>query len=128
MTDTEIIKALELCIDDEHRCGECPYLYIQKDDMPCAKAHGIDLLDLINRLQAEIERLEGETDKQYETAEASIRAEIASGGTSCHWCEKTIRAGAIKDFAERLKEKCGNAPLANRLLDNIVEEMIGAQE
>lgn len=56
-------------------------------------------------LKAEVERLEAEIDKQYEIAEANVRAEIASGGTSCHWCEDKVRAEAYKEFAERLKEK-----------------------
>ena len=64
------------------------------------------LTEEINRLQAENERLEVECDKQYKIAEATIRAEIADGGTSCHWCEDTIRgvakAEAYKEFAEDL--------------------------
>lgn len=83
-------------------------------------------LDSINRLQAkldeaedtiqfadkelkkantEIERLEAEIDKQYEIAEANVRAEIASGGTSCHWCEDKVRVEAYKEFAERSEKE-----------------------
>lgn len=61
------------------------------------------------KAEAEIERLEAECDKQYEIAEATIRAEIADGGTSCHWCEdiikKNAKSEAYKEFAEKLAEK-----------------------
>ena len=56
--------------------------------------------------KAEIQRLESEIDKQYEIAEGNIRAEIASGGTSCHWCEAKAKAEARKEFADRLTERC----------------------
>lgn len=62
------------------------------------------------QLVVEIEKLKEENDylkrtdeERYEEAEANIRAGIANGGTSCHWCEDTIRKNAIKEFAEKLK-------------------------
>ena len=58
----------------------------------------------VRRLQAENERLEIECEKQYEIAEATIRAEIADGGTSCHWCEDTLKAQAYKECIEKVWE------------------------
>lgn len=87
--------------------------------------------------KAEIERLNEEVDKQYEISEANVRAEITSGGTSCHWCEDKVRAEAIKEFAERLKSvvaihngdmwsKYGYIDnLVKEYIDNLVKEMVG---
>ena len=62
------------------------------------------------QLVVEIERLKEENDylkrtdeERYKEAEANIRAEIANGGTSCRWCEDTIRKNAVKEFAEKAK-------------------------
>ena len=64
------------------------------------------------RLVVEIERLKEENDylkrtdeERCKEAEANIRAEIANGGTSCRWCEDTIRKNAVKEFAENVKKK-----------------------
>jgi hypothetical protein len=56
MTDKEIIKALECCRDgllNPAFCKECPYY----EKEICAVVSTNDALDLINRQQAEIERL-----------------------------------------------------------------------
>ena len=141
MTDNEIIKELQCASEWFTKHGRNTNTAVIGI---CDRA-----VDLINRQKAEIEWLKGEMDKQYETAEASIRAEIASGGTSCHWCENTIKARAIKEYAERLKKtpiKC-TYPLLGLLtkeeikehyydillqvgyeIDNLAKEMIGAQE
>lgn len=62
------------------------------------------------QLVVEIERLKEENDylkktdeERYEEAEANIRAGIANGGTSCRWCEDTIRKNSVKEFAEKVK-------------------------
>ena len=56
MTDNEIIKALECCTDESYEnCNECPYSI---DTLSCERIKLLeDSLDLINRKQAEIERL-----------------------------------------------------------------------
>ena len=58
LTDEEIVKALENCNNgltdmNRHSCDTCPYREIES----CGKAQMTDCLDLIHRLQAEIERL-----------------------------------------------------------------------
>lgn len=51
MTDEEIVKAYKYCVLEDGHCNDCPY-----EDYGCAiSAH--DILDLINRQKAEIERL-----------------------------------------------------------------------
>ena len=57
-------------------------------------------------LQTELDAALAEIDKATDIAEANIRAEIASGGASCHWCENIIRKKTTEIFAERTKEKC----------------------
>lgn len=76
------------------------------------------------QLVVEIERLKEENDylkrtdeERYKEAEDNIRAWIANGGTSCRWCEDTIRKNAVKDFAEKLKKKLFDFFYDNEELD-----------
>ena len=72
MTDNEIIKALECCTSDKCTCSECSYEYKKNikneefevmsngksyDEWSCDEWLKCDLLDLINRQKAEIEKL-----------------------------------------------------------------------
>ena len=102
MTDNEIIKALECCIKSKcaydceklgcsaYRTGKCVYVKraIRYEDF------GIELmkdaLDLIERQQAEIERLKGEVDMYEE--ERKYHFEMSKQQT----------AEAIKEFAEKI--------------------------
>lgn len=152
MTDNEIIKALECCIKakyhedcEEMKCPACTkegclYLVRANDWNDGSVEHYKDVLDIINRQKAEIERLEAKIDKQYEQAEADILGNISDGGTSCHWCMDEHRKMAIKEFAERLTKKifpigylCDgnysvNAKAVKTVIDNLVKEMIGEQK
>lgn len=157
-TDNEIIKGLEICSNNGD-CKECPINPHHGNYGYCTSLAIKAALDLINRLQAkldeaedtiqfadkelkkantEIERLEAEIDKQYEIAEANVRAEIASGGTSCHWCEDKVRAEAYKEFAERLKDKHRRITdydeagfgaqifiVEERVIDNLLKKLVG---
>ena len=85
MTDNEIIKALECCSNGEP-CANCP-CQKQCDETDLAEI----ALDLINRQQAEIERLKIENQ--------SLRS--AANSYKLHYNE--ARAEAVKEFAEKLK-------------------------
>ena len=131
MTDNEIIKALECCVRDgyPYGCKECPY---NNSNLDCNERLDADALYLINRQKAEIEELEAEIDKQYEQAEANILANMADGGTSCHWCIDKHQANAIKEFAERVKaetteryEDIAYKDLFFGVIDYLVKEMVG---
>ena len=91
MTDNEIIKALELCANRTiHSCKFCPC----NSGIECNKKLNEGTLDLINRQKAEIEKLKN-TDFQVEVSSR---------------LEKEIRAEAIKEFSEKLKQQafeCG---------------------
>ena len=57
LTDEELVKAYELCITDSIRCNECPYSEPFRDGfVSCNGDMEEDVLDLINRQKAEIER------------------------------------------------------------------------
>jgi hypothetical protein len=130
MTDTEIIKALECCakLDFENWdiCKtECPYANHCYDTEKGINAME-DFLSIINRQQEEIEGLCMELDEVviakdllFDEAEALI---------------KKARAEAIKEFAERLKERYIPSlsfdedlreVVAVKTIDNLVKEMVG---
>jgi uncharacterized protein YhaN len=58
LTDEEIIKAYEYCVLDDGNCDDCPY-----EACGCG-VDGHDIIDIINRQKAEIERLTI-AEKQY---------------------------------------------------------------
>lgn len=107
--DKDIIKALELCFAEKgtkQTCGKCPY---HKFGELCKVKRGRDTLDLINRQQAEIERLQNEN-KQF--------ADIGK-------MYSEIKSEAIKEFAERLKPKL--SVYDEVYVDNLVKEMVGEE-
>ena len=89
MTDNEIIKALECLRGNAFDCGECPYCSCYP--APCEQQVAKDALSLINRQKEEIERLKNR-DLQVEVSEK---------------LEREIKAEAVKEFADRLKEQDG---------------------
>lgn len=91
MTDNEIIKALECC--DKNNCFCCPY----RMDNVCISNLRNDALDLINRQKAEINRWESECGKQSVLWRSHFESIFETA-------KETIRAEAIKEFAERLKK------------------------
>ena len=103
LTDNEILKALECC--DNCFCGHCVY----QPKINCREELSHDVLDLINRLQAENERLKRHTKMHDE-----------------------IKAEAYKECIEKVKEKAlshyfDNVVLSVRIddLDNLLKEMVG---
>ena len=127
MTDNEIIKALEVC----HKCvyGSCP-------ECPLHGVGGCDselmkyALNLIKRQKAEIERLE-KIEIVFDEIEDTINP--LPFETDYDKAVKQAKAEAIKEFAERLKEKeRPTFPLAMVVdiseIDNLVKEMVGDTE
>lgn len=89
MTDKEIMLGIKYCHDKEAGCDYCPYaIYLAKD---CDTNLMNDALDLINRQQAEIEKLKSDVfGMDFATAMYKAISESA-------------RAKAVKEFAKRLK-------------------------
>ena len=104
MTDEQIIKALECCREfSKQSCTECPY---HNFGHGCLTECFKDALDLINRQKAKIEEF-ADIGKMY----------------------SEVKAEAIKEFAERLKEKAKknewNGTICGLDIDELVKEMVG---
>ena len=111
MNDNDIIKALEI------RVGElCEVCACEDEDRGAVCASGCTfywvkaILNLINRQKAEIADLKS---KKEICAEVIARQEneidklskVVDNYESCLKCVEVIKANAIKEFAERLKNK-----------------------
>ena len=115
-TDDDVIKALECCspiISEDFDCDICPY-----NEKGCNTRLVRDALALINRQKVEIESLKIANEKMYSAnkeQEAEIeslthRYELAVAEREANvkgFAEtlKTIKAEAIKEFAERLRKR-----------------------
>ena len=123
MTDNEIIKALE----NEVKSTE----YVDSD-----YCDGVDLtliksaIDLINRLQAEIERLK-ECPKCIYEYDGKTTEYCVQGPCSNFKTVEQIKSEAYKEFAEKLKKRYDNPVWylggSNGFfdnLDNFVKEMV----
>ena len=76
-----------------------------------------EILDLINRQQAEIERLQKKVEELSEVLSDTIRIRYAEA-----------KAEAVQEFAERLKFKFNNITYSQPceyIIDNLVKEMEG---
>ena len=130
LTDSEIVKALECCCENNN-CNGCPldYLIFSSE---CASKLAINSLDLINRLQAENERLKCcvKTEDEVRTiANATIQAGI-----------KIIKAEAYKECIEKVKEEIyrqrhsrsleasGERARIIKILDNLLKELVGEKD
>ena len=148
MTDNEIIKALECCSKPviEECCLECPYYLGGQEN--CHKLLG-DIIVLINRKQAEIERLKKEVNlvsiqfqdlqERYEEAHAEIEQwKEEANKYQKLWCIamddiEIAQFGAIQELAKRLKSSIYiNTNLlvyqceeVESVIDDIVKEMVG---
>lgn len=93
MTDSEIIKALECCSVEGHFvCNECP-AWVESRCIAKNKY----ILDLINRLQAENERLRNHIQEGIDLAK-QIPEMIA-----------TVKAEAYKEFADKAIDRVEKA-------------------
>ena len=109
MTDEQIIKALKRCFTrgfDESDCYECPFYTATAK---CTEDLRDSVLDFINRQKAEIERYKGVI-KILENDVANAKYE------------------AIKEFAERLKEKFGIADCIVTVDSNDIDDLVKEME
>ena len=92
LTDKEIVKALELCLENdftERNCKHCPY---EDDRLNCMDNMLEDTIDLINRLQADSKRLK------------KVQMQLDDALKMYH----VIKAEAYKEFAEKYKDQIKN--------------------
>ena len=88
----EIKKALECCLNPKlNCCNDCPYN--NNGRLSCLESEMLkDALNLINELESENERLKTQL------------AQANAGIINCSGC-KLVELNAVKDFAEKLKNK-----------------------
>lgn len=101
MTDNEIIKALGIHTTEKYNCAGCPY--ISYDD--CSDKIVTDALNLINRQQAEIERLKRENKILSINADNAFQDGLNEAqDLYAEQVKNEVRAEAIKDFADRFDD------------------------
>ena len=126
MTDNDIIKALECCLNSRNfeECNECGYVECMTDK-GCLGELLTDGLDLINRQKAEIESLQNKLD--------FVETKCISMVSSVSKITRATRREAITEFAERLKNGCGRVKTEGKSMlvftesafDQIAKEMKG---
>ena len=94
-------------------------------------------IDLINRLQAENERLKKEINNfdegkgfifTIDGAEGYFPVEFVKEAIKTHLNIKTAKAEAYKEFADRVKEKTNwlfSSVSINKEIDNLLKELVG---
>ena len=147
MTDNEIKKALECCADEMGCAKGCPFFDKKKSKCKVASPYGAFeklLLDLINRQQEMIDAfIAGQETLQKALAEKIAEIERLNSDLRV-WNDiahreteyvEIAKAEAIKEFAERLKEKAKPHYFDNyafavpvAFIDNLVKEMVGDAE
>lgn len=116
MTDNEIIKVLECCLEDDYKCNECP-LYADCDSEAIAK-HS---LDLINRQKAKIKSL-----KQNIEALTICKKDLPQKTTN------TIKTEVVREFIKRFEKEIGDVEFTigqfceiKSTLKYVEKEMVG---
>lgn len=106
LTDNEIKKALECCCTA--KCLECKYYGTGNAD--CVKTNMINSLDLINRIQAENERLLQKTQRPQDVDPMDFC------GVLCDFAEGLFakaKAEAYKEFADKIHTEIHQALESN---------------
>lgn len=121
MTDNDIKKSIEWHLNSETNCDECSYKDFKERNGNCVGKMLKDALDLINRKDAEIERLKVERDKEHDYCNHYVRM-----------CAKA-KSEAIKEFAKRLRLAMGKFSAkeyweVSRCISNLVKEMTEVSE
>lgn len=102
MTDKEIIKALGIHTTEKYNCAGCPY--ISYDD--CSDKIVTDALNLINRQQAEIERLKRENKILSINADNAFQDGLNEAqDLYAEQVKNEVRAEAIKEFADSFDDE-----------------------
>ena len=104
MTDKEIIKALECCVEVQG-CSKCP-----RSPICDGVEHIQNALDLINRQKAEIERLE----------KGELRKAMTFNSDTIKRCVDE----ALKEFAEEFEKRCIESGIYPALIKNILKNLV----
>ena len=142
MTDIEFIKAIKFCSEDDYcNTGSCPIYRDMGAGEDCITKICEYALDLINRQKAEIEKYEKTVGKLFINDDGTAFATLNGNKTEYitkneaeifrNMAVNNAKSEAIKEFAERLKEKADNVRNFNSWqkvvslddIDNLVKEM-----
>ena len=123
LTDEEIISSLEV-IAATRNCDECKIRNCKWGTCNCSQITANAALGLINRQNAEIERLEKVLNGRDQLVNALNK------------CYKQAKSEAVKEFAEKLKNEINIRTTYSReqdknvmrMIDNLVKEMTEALE
>lgn len=158
--DNEIIKALECCTVGTYACGDdCPCFHSKSNLKVTSCRFELlgEALDLINRLQAENERLKDLYEKSAYEREMFLN-ELTDAKAENERLEKirqeqgkriddlrgvkyeqievihnlkqeliTAKAEAYKEFAERLKENLIEKSIVYMAIDNLLKELVNEE-
>ena len=123
MTDNEIVKALEYCFTNDWNRTKCDKCKFYTGTTQCVEDLKSASICLIKRQQADIERLKCEMGKLLpKDCAYTVQMEVSNK------LETQIRAEAVREFAERLKEKKRELDrfiLYDEDIDNLAKEMAG---
>lgn len=134
LTDNEIKKALECCVNYDVDCKECPYDFVHTESKWCDEALMEDALDLINRLEAENNKLtslctskdviinsqEAEIEKLcIEINDLIIAKDLLFDEAEA--LIKKAKTEAVKEFAERVDKEITDAIFAN---DKVIQARV----
>lgn len=126
ISDDEIISSLEV-IATTRNCSECKIRNCNWGDCNCSQITANAALGLINRLQAEIERLK-ECPKCIYEYDGKTTEYCVQGPCSNFKTVEQIKSEAYKEFAEKLKKRfylCAGRCVVNVYhIDNLLKEMI----
>ena len=156
MTDKDIIQVLQYIVENgSGACDKCPVFPCGKikdyEDNQCGRFIAEKALDLINHQQAEIERLEKENNILSINADTAFQDGLNEAvDLYSEEVKEQVKVEAVKEFAERLKEKdgyynhifddCVNIEFCShnyvkgrketsmeirKTIDNLVKEMVG---
>ena len=134
MNDNDVIKALECCSSEDMDCKGCPYDGLPACYVGCAGKLAGDALDLINRLQAENERLQ----KQCEMNQITPACATGMPKTlaSIKKMYATAKSEARKELAELITDKASVVQInsfdyayqiTEEQIDNLLKELDGKE-
>lgn len=142
MNKDEIKKAFDICYDPQQGCTDCPLLKLERQNGGgCKHNLFVSVIDLITEQEKEIERFKAENEELTKVVSSKVydlidnAKEIADAREA--W-EKQAKIEAVKDFAEKLKEKARGLTLegnkgagfyiGNILLTNDIDELLKEYE
>ena len=143
MTDEQIIKALECCMEkyEDLKCTDCPLCGFSGE---CLSIKSKNAVDLINRQKTEIKEGKHIADVLYRNKE-QLKEQLKEQKAEIERLQKAIKvqdimveqqdykiksnSEAIKEFAERLKKVYANHLMCsfnviNNEIDNVLNEML----